>query len=55
MCDTVEQPFLHWMSLITKAANVFSYNRRGSVPKHTKYKAAHLVLFLNAPSTREHI
>jgi len=55
MCDTVEPSFVHWMSLITKAATVFYYNRRGSVPEHTKYKAAHLVLFLNTPSTRQHI
>jgi len=43
------------MSLITKAATVFYYNRRGSVPEHTKFKAAHLVLFLNTPSTGQHI
>ena len=55
MCDTVEPSFVHWMNLITKAATVFYYNRRGSVPEHTKYKAALLVLFLNTPSTRQHI
>jgi hypothetical protein len=55
MYDTVEPSFVHWMSLIAKAATDFYYNRGDSVPEHTKYKAAHLVLFLNTPSTRQHI
>jgi hypothetical protein len=55
MCYAVEPSFVHWMSLITKAATVFYYNRRGLVPEYTKYKAAGLVLFLNTPSTRQHI
>jgi len=46
MCDTVEPSFVHWLSLITKAATVLYYHRRGSVPEHTKYEATNLILFL---------
>ena len=55
MWETVELTVVHWMSLITKAATVFYYNSHGPVLEHTKYEAAHLVLFANTPSTRQHI
>jgi hypothetical protein len=34
-CKALDPSFVHWISLITKAATVFYYNRRGSVTEHT--------------------